>query len=99
MTHEDCMLLMDAYRDAICLERNLGNHAGLQPAAKRIVENLGDFIALLLDTSVIGDQREEAQSHFIPIYTDKTRTWNHGPVTVDAIATWTNSDALDGKVS
>ena len=99
MTHDDCMLLIDAYEDAIRLERNLGDHAGLRPSAKRIVENLGDFIALLLDTSVIGDQREGAQPHFIPAYTDKTRTWNHGPVTVDTIATWMNSDALDGKVS
>ena len=99
MTHEDCTLLMDAYRDAVCLERNYGDHAGLRPLAKSIVENLGDFIALLLDTSVIGDQREGVQPHFIPVYTDKAHTWDHGPVTCTPLATWTSDDSLNGKVS
>ena len=100
MTHDDCMLLMDAYRDAVCLERNLGSHAGLQPAAKRIVENLQVFIGILLETSVIGDQKQETNHPYImPVYVDSDHGWDHGPVTCKPTVTWTNTDTLDEVLS
>ena len=67
--------------------------------AKRIVDNLGDFIALLLDTSVIGEQGEAQKNTFLPIYVSERQTWDHGPVTCTPLSTWTSSDTLDGKVS
>lgn len=48
MYYEDCLVLVEAFRDAVRIEKALNGNSSLEPLAKGIVEKLEHAIAVML---------------------------------------------------